>query len=71
MILIEDVHTLFDLWIDKTGSPYYTSTEKDFFIWRALIHYVTNHFNEQPAHMSERTIRDSEDLSELIRKFRS
>lgn len=66
MVLIEYAHRLFDLWFDKTGSPYYTSDEKDIFINRGLYSFINKHFNESPSQLMERTIRDSDDLSELI-----
>ena len=66
MILIEDVHKVFDLWIDKTQSPYFTSDEKDIFIQRALYNLINKYFIESPSHVAERTMRDVEDLSELL-----
>lgn len=69
MILIESAHTLFDLWFDKTGSPYYTSDEKDLFIKQGVYHFINKHFNEGKTHVAERTIRDVEDLDELIYPF--
>jgi len=42
---IQEMHTLFDLIIDKTGSPYFTSNEKDFYLQRAEVTYVNGFFN--------------------------
>lgn len=66
MIEIEEVHKVFDLWIDKTQSPYFTSDEKDVFIQRALYNLINKHFMEAPTHLMERTIRDVEDFSDLV-----
>lgn len=66
MILIQDVHKVFDLWVDKVQSPYFTSDEKDTFIQRGLYNLINKYFMEAPTHMMERTMRDVEDFSELI-----
>ena len=66
MILIEDAHKVFDLWIDKTQSPYFTSGEKDTFLQRAMINLINKKFNPAASHVMERTIRDVEDISDLI-----
>jgi hypothetical protein len=66
MISIEYAHKVFDLWIDKTSSPYLTSDEKDIFINRGITEFVNDHFDTKNPHRPEATIRDAEELTELI-----
>lgn len=37
---ISEMHTYFDLLLDKTGDPYFTASEKDSFISQAALEYV-------------------------------
>ena len=63
---IDDAHKLFNLWIDKTASPYFTDDEIDFFLNRAIVEFVNDHFDTKAPHRAEASIRDVEELRELI-----
>lgn len=64
---IKEMHTWFDLVIDKEGSPYYTSNEKDLFLQRSQIDYVNNFFgNPTSKHVADRTDKDSSRLGDLV-----
>tara|TARA_R100000995_G_scaffold70727_2_gene39343 strand:- start:22685 stop:23350 length:666 start_codon:yes stop_codon:yes gene_type:complete len=63
---IDDAHKLFNLWIDKTASPYFTDDEIDLFLNRAIVEFVNDHFDTKPVHRAEASIRDVEELRELI-----
>ena len=66
MILIEKIHEIFDLWIDKTGSSYYTSDQKDLFIQRGVVQYVNQYLKNPSSHVLEETHVDTEDVHTLI-----
>jgi len=66
MIKIEELHNVFDLWIDKTSSPYFTSDQKDTFIQKAVDHFINNFFKNNVDHVMERSSVDVEDLHTLI-----
>ena len=66
MILVEELHRLFDLIVDKTASPYFTSNEKDDFLNRGIMALVNKYFNPTPSHLMEATSIDVTDLMELI-----
>jgi len=65
---IQEMHTLFDLVIDKTGSPYFTSDEKDEYLQRAEVTYVNGFFNPtgQSKRNAEATSIDEELLNPLM-----
>ena len=63
---IDDAHKLFNLWIDKTASPYFTDDEIDLFLNRAIVEFVNDHFDTKAPHRAEASIRDVEELRELI-----
>ena len=63
---IEDAHRLFNLWIDKTSSPYFSSNDIDSFLNQAIKEFVNDNFDTKPIHRAEATIRDVEELRELI-----
>ena len=66
MIAIEKIHSLFDLWIDKVGSPYFTSSQKDLFIQRGVVHFVNQYLKNPSSHVLEDTHVDTEDVYPLI-----
>ena len=67
MIPIEEVHTIFDLWIDKTSSPYFTSNEKDLFIRGGIREFLNKYFNPHTStHKLERFNYDLDDVEELV-----
>lgn len=66
MIAIEEIHRLFDIIVDKTASPYFTSGEKDQFINAGIRALVQKYFNPSQSHLMESTSIDVEDLQELI-----
>lgn len=66
MILIDDLHKIFDLWIDKVGAPYFTSDQKDDFINRAAIHFINQYFKNPSTHVMEDTHVDLEDVHTLV-----
>lgn len=67
MILVEDLHRVFDLWIDKTSSPYFTSNEKDLFINNAVREWLNKYFNPNTSsHQLEKFQYDLSDVEELV-----
>lgn len=66
MVKIEYAHKIFDLWVDKTASPYFTSDEKDIFLNRGIVEFINDHFDTKNPHRAEASIRDVEELTELI-----
>lgn len=66
MILVQDLHSYFDLWVDKTGSPYFTSEQKDQFLQRAAVHFVNQYLKNPSSHVLEDTHVDTEDVHTLI-----
>lgn len=66
MIRIEELHQVFDLWIDKVGAPYFTSGQKDMFLRKASIQFVNKFFKNPSLHTQEETYIDTEDLHPLI-----
>jgi len=67
MILIEDLHQLFDLVIDNVSSPYFTSSQKDEFLRRGIQNYLNKYFNRQPdGHNAETTSNDVANIEDLI-----
>lgn len=63
---IDDAHELFNLWIDKTSSPYFEDSEIDLFLNRSIIEFINDHFDTKPVHRAEASIRDVEELRQLI-----
>ena len=66
MILIENLQSFFDLWLDKVGSPYFTSGQKDQFLQRAVVQFVNQYLKHPSTHMLEDTHVDTEDVHTLI-----
>ena len=64
---IKQWHDWFDYLIDKTGSPYYTSDEKDLLFNRAIISYVTRFLDDNiRSDRAEASVNDTEELATLI-----
>ena len=65
---IQEMYSLFDLIIDKTGSPYFTSNQKDLFFQRAEVTYVNGFFNPTGTskHNAEATSVDEELIGNLM-----
>ncbi len=64
---IENMHKWFDLILDKVGSPYFSSPEKDSFLQRAEVHYVNSFFkNPSTVHLMEDTSIDVDYVKSLI-----
>lgn len=63
---IEDAHRLFNLWIDKTSSPFFSSDDIDSFLNQAIKEFINDHFDGKSPHRAEATIRDVEELRELM-----
>lgn len=68
MILVENLHSYFDLWVDKTGSPYFTSSQKDQFLQRAAVQFVNQYLKNPSSHILEDTHVDTEDVHTLIER---
>lgn len=66
MILVEQIHELFDLWQDKVGAPYFTSDQKDLFIQRASVQFVNQYLKNPSSHVLEETHVDTEDVNTLM-----
>ena len=66
MILVEDLHEIFDLWLDKVDAPYFTSNQRDKFLQRASIQFLNQYFKNPSSHVLEDTHVDLEDVHSLV-----
>jgi hypothetical protein len=65
---IEEMHRWFDLVVDKVGSPYFESDEKDTFLTRAEVSLVNSFFKRgKEPYQAEFSDKDVERISFLIR----
>jgi hypothetical protein len=67
---ILEMHKRFDLIIDKVGSPYLTSDEKDSFLQRGEVSFVNSFFSgNRDKYVGEDTDKNTERISPLIDEF--